>query len=223
MLKPVLTVAILAAASVLVWGEEKEPADRPGVVHCANLIYGRNQTSRCFADHFLADAQKESNVWTAPKFHQVNLESQDLFNYPFAVMSGESAFAFTTEQIENLRQYVMAGGFLVASPGCSSPEFAQSFLREIAKVFPDVEMQELPNDHPIFHTVYDIDELKTKKKDVKAILKAIVIEGRVAVIFSREGLNDTGNAGGSCCCCGGNEILNARQVNVNILTYALTH
>ncbi|MEK6238367.1 MAG: hypothetical protein N2C14_26925 [Planctomycetales bacterium] len=43
------------------------------------------------------------------------------------------------------------------------------------------------------------------------------------LIFSPDGLNDTGKVGGNCCCCGGNEILNARQINVNLLAYALTH
>jgi hypothetical protein len=42
-------------------------------------------------------------------------------------------------------------------------------------------------------------------------------------VFSADGLNDTGNAGGGCCCCGGDEITNAKLVNVNLLAYALTH
>ena len=43
------------------------------------------------------------------------------------------------------------------------------------------------------------------------------------MVFTSDGLNDTGNAGANCCCCGANEIRNAKQVNVNLLAYALTH
>ncbi len=47
--------------------------------------------------------------------------------------------------------------------------------------------------------------------------------GRLAAVFSPFGLNDTGNAGGGCCCCGGNELKNAKQINANIVAYALIH
>lgn len=217
----------LCIAAVLLFGvayavDGTEP-ERPGLVRCANLVYGNGQTSKCFADHFLSDAQKETNIWTTHVFTAVKLESEDLFQFPFAVMSGEGSFTFSPEQAENLRRYLGGGGFLVASPGCSSPLWTASFESEIAKALPGMELKELEADHPIFHTVYDIDEIKTKKRGVKAVLKAIVIDGRVALVYSPEGLNDTGNAGGNCCCCGGNEVLNARQVNVNLLAYALTH
>ena len=47
--------------------------------------------------------------------------------------------------------------------------------------------------------------------------------GKIVLIYSQEGLNDTANAGGGCCCCGGNEIRNSQEINVNVFTYALTH
>ena len=52
---------------------------------------------------------------------------------------------------------------------------------------------------------------------------ALEIDGKIVLIFSKDGLNDTGKVGGNCCCCGGNEIKNARQINVNLLAYTLTH
>ena len=50
----------------------------------------------------------------------------------------------------------------------------------------------------------------------------VSIGGRLGVIYSPDGLNDTQHTKG-CCCCGGNEIANSMEVNVNILVYALTH
>ena len=48
------------------------------------------------------------------------------------------------------------------------------------------------------------------------------IAGRLGVIYSQDGLNDTAHTHG-CCCCGGNEISNCIQVNVNILAYSLLY
>lgn len=218
-----LAIALLALPAFAPALAADEVHERPGTVHCANLIYAKNKTSECFADHFLSDARKITHVNTAAKFSAVRLDSADVFEHPFAVMSGEGPFTMTEQEIENLRTYLTGGGFLVASPGCSSEAWDKSFRKAAATAFPDQELVKLPMDHPIFRTAYDIAELKTKRRNVKAELEALIIEGRIVLVFSPEGLNDTGNAGGACCCCGGNEILNARQVNVNLLTYALTH
>jgi hypothetical protein len=76
-------------------------------------------------------------------------------------------------------------------------------------------------DHPIFHTVYDITELKSKHGTPRPI-EGISIGGRTGVLFSHDGLNDTQHTQG-CCCCGGNEITNAEEINVNILAYSLMY
>ncbi|MBI1373188.1 MAG: DUF4159 domain-containing protein [Phycisphaera sp.] len=215
----------LAALAPLATGDEgkSEATAAPGAIRCGNLVYGRGQTSKCFSHHFLADAEKMTNIRTEHAFTAVDAASSELFNFPFVVMSGEGAFTLTEPQRENLRQYLTNGGFLVASPGCSSNPWQSAFRREIAAVLPDVKLTEIPMTHPIFRTVYDIDELKTKHKGVKAHLEGLIVEGRIVCVYSPDGLNDTSNAGGNCCCCGGNEVLNARQVNVNLLGYALTH
>jgi len=204
-------------------GTPPESANAPGVIRCGNLVYGRDQSSKCFSHHFLADIEKQTSVRTQHSFSPVRTESAELFNFPFVVMSGEGAFTLTEPQRENLRQYLVNGGFLVASPGCSSSAWQSAFRREIAAVMPNVKLEKIPMSHPVFSTVYDIDQLKTKRKDVEAHLEGLVLDGRIVAIYSPDGLNDTSNAGGNCCCCGGNEVLNARQVNVNLLAYALTH
>ena len=53
-------------------------------------------------------------------------------------------------------------------------------------------------------------------------IEGVSLNGRLGVIYSQDGLNDTAHAPG-CCCCGGNEITNCLQVNVNILAYALIY
>ena len=87
--------------------------------------------------------------------------------------------------------------------------------------FPDTPLTELGMDHPLFHTVYEIRQLTAKSGTPKP-LEGVTINGRLGVIYSQDGLNDTAHAPG-CCCCGGNEITNCIQVNVNILAYALIY
>ena len=198
--------------------------DTPGQIKAANLIYAKNKTSKCFSSEFMKVLQVETGIPTAKNFAKVKLISADMYQYPFAVMSGEGSFSFTPSERDSLRNYLTRGGFLVASPGCSSQPWRMSFRKEIAKVFPKNKLVKIPMDHPIYHTVYDIKQLKTKRKMTKPVfLEGLEIYGKIVLIFSPEGLNDTGKAGGNCCCCGGNEILNARNINVNLLAYALTH
>lgn len=194
----------------------------PGVVNCGNLIYGDNKTSKCFSPQFLRQIGSETNVVANPGLVPVQMESSELFNFPFAVMTGEGAWQLTDAQRENVRVYLQSGGFIIASAGCSSEPWKESFRNEIALVFPDVQLKPIDMSHPIFHTVYEIAQLECKHAD-STRLEGLEIDGKIVLIFSQDGLNDTGNAGGNCCCCGGDEIRNALQVNVNLLAYALTH
>lgn len=193
-------------------------------VYCANLIYADNKTSVCFSDRFLTEVREETNIRTHDQFDQVRLESSELYDYPFAVMSGEGAFTLTDEQVKALKEYLTGGGFLLASSGCSSEHWNTSFGEAMRSAFPDVRKVRLEVDHPIYHSVYDIETSRYKTGGPRLPhLEALEIDGRVVMVWSPDGLNDTGNAGPNCCCCGGNEARSARKMNVNILAYALTH
>jgi Domain of unknown function (DUF4159) len=198
--------------------------DRPqAIVNCANLIYGESKTSVCFSPEFLNQISKSTNIRTKHEFVPVKIESIEMYQHPFAVMTGEGSFRLNEPQRSNLRNYLVGGGFLVASAGCSSPEWSSSFRREIRQTFPDLKLARLDLSHPIFHTVYDINRLDLTKSRGQSGLEGLTIDGKIVLVFSADGLNDTHHAGGNCCCCGGNEIRNSRQINVNLLAYALTH
>jgi hypothetical protein len=217
-----ITAGSDAAASGDMIPDPKQVGGEPeGIVQVANLIYAGVKSSHCFSDHFLVTAEKDSAVSTSRRFHAVKLSSAEMFNFPLVIMTGEGAFELTAEERQNLKQFVERGGLLLASSGCSSPEWDRSFRREMAAVFPDLPLSALGMDHPLFHTVYDIGELKAKHGKPKP-LEGVTLSGRLGVVYSQDGLNDTAHTQG-CCCCGGNEILNAIQVNVNILTYALIY
>lgn len=203
------TAALEATESVRVGGD---------AVECANLIYAGTKSSVCFSEKFLAAVGSETTINTSRKFKPVKLADQEIFRYPFAVMTGEGGFSLLEEERENLRRYLERGGFLLASAGCSSRDWDESFRREIRAVFPDRELAAVPMDHPLFHTVYEIRELKTHGSP--ASLEGLSLGAKIVLVYSRDGLNDTSSQHG-CCCCGGNEISNSQQVNANVLAYAL--
>jgi hypothetical protein len=191
------------------------------IVQVANLVYAGTKSSKCFSDHFLAQAEKSSAISTSRRFHAVKLSSSELFNFPLVIMTGEGDFVLPDSERENLRKFITRGGFLLASAGCSSREWDRSFRNEMAKVFPDTPLQTIAMDHPVFHMVNEIKVLNAKHGKPRP-LEGVHVGGRLGVLYSQDGLNDTEHTQG-CCCCGGNEITNAVDVNVNVLAYALTH
>ncbi|MEM7625042.1 MAG: DUF4159 domain-containing protein [Planctomycetota bacterium] len=212
-----------------------EPA-APGQHRAAKLVYGGGVSLRCFADQFVADAAPAAarrEIDLAPGLAAVDAHAEALHGYAFAVMSGEGSFTLTDAEATNLRRYLEGGGFVLASAGCSSSAWNDSFRQALQQILPDTRpaLATLAADHPVFHLVHDVTTSAYKTGDPKLPeLRALTLDGRVALIWSPDGLNDTATASGDprfepekfCCCCGGNEVKSARQLNVNILAFALT-
>jgi hypothetical protein len=197
-----------------------------GAIQCANLIYGGTHTSRCFSDEFLSAAQRETTISTERRFKTIKLASDELFKYPFTILTGEKDFHFTPDERKNLKRYLESGGFLLVSAGCSNQEFDKAFRREIKAVFADKTLERLPDNHTIYRTVYQVAGLQTKNHGGGArgevALEGLNLGSKTVLIYSKHGLNDTEHTEG-CCCCGGSEIANALEVNVNIFVYALLY
>lgn len=207
--------------STVVPDSDEVGGEAESIVQVGNLVYAGVRSSRCFSDHFLVRAEKETAISTSRRFHAVKLASENLYDFPMVIMTGEGAFTLPETERQALRRYVERGGFLLASAGCSSEEWNHSFRQEMAAIFPDTPLSSLDLEHPIFHTVYDIEKLEGWHAEPRPI-EGVSIGGRIGVLFSNDGLNDTKHTQG-CCCCGGNEILNAEAINVNILAYSLTY
>jgi hypothetical protein len=202
--------------------EPKQAGGEPeGIVQVANLVYAGTKSSRCFSDHFLIKAAKETEISTSRRFHAVKLAGEQIYEFPLLIMTGEGDFRLSDLERESLRRYTERGGLLLASAGCSSTEWDRAFRREMAVVFPEHPLEPIAMDHPIFHTVYDIGQLGSKHSTAQPLV-GVSLGGRMGVVYSPDGLNDTGHTEG-CCCCGGNELRNAILINVNILAYALTY
>ena len=190
-------------------------------IQCGNLVYAGSKSSVCFADKFLSDVARETNVNVGKNFVPVRLDANEVFNFPFCVWSGEDTFTLTAKDRENLRRYLLGGGFILSSPGCSDANWDAALRRELKLIFPEQQFVKIPMTHPIFSTVFKIPHLTDKQGKV-AQVEGLEINGRLVMVYSKDGLNDVGNAKG-CCCCGGNMITESAQVNVNAFTYALLY
>lgn len=84
----------------------------------------------------------------------VSLKDNRIFDYPIVYMTGHGNITFSDEEIENLKKYLNNGGFLYVDDDYGMDEH---FRREIAKVFPNKKLQELPASHELFHCFYNFD------------------------------------------------------------------
>ncbi len=87
-----------------------------------------------------------------PKFYSVDISSDDIFNYPFILITGHGNISFTDTEVKRLRDYLNRGGFLYADDDYGMND---AFRREMKKVFPGEEMKELPFDHKIYSSHYN--------------------------------------------------------------------
>lgn len=83
---------------------------------------------------------------------RVEVGSPELFNYPFVHMTGHGRWALSDAEADNLRKYLEAGGFLHIDDNYGLDPYVKPALK---KVFPDLELIELPFDHPIYHQKFN--------------------------------------------------------------------
>ena len=88
----------------------------------------------------------------------VRLDSDDIFKYPWGLMSEVGEMTLTDKEVVNLREYLNRGGFIVVDD-FDGPNL-EWFQNQMWKVFPDRAFKRLTVDHPIFHTFYDIQTLE---------------------------------------------------------------
>ena len=87
----------------------------------------------------------------------LRLTDQALFDYPFLYMIEPGALEFSEEEVVALRRYLLNGGFLMVDDFWGDAEY-ENFYRQIKRVFPDREPEELPLTHEIFQCVYRLKE-----------------------------------------------------------------
>ena len=111
--------------------------------------------------------------------------SQDIFQYPMIHMTGHGNVVFSSTEAENLRTYLLSGGFLHIDDNYGMDEFIRV---ELKKVFPNNSLVELPFNHPIFHQKYNFNGLpKIHEHDGKRPQAFGIIEnGRLVCLYTYE-------------------------------------
>lgn len=116
----------------------------------------------------------------------VEVGSTEIFNYPFVHMTGHGNVIFSNQEAENLRNYLIGGGFLHISDNYGMDVFIRTQLK---KVFPELELVELPFNHPIYHQFYNFDKglPKVHEHDSKAPQGfGLIYKGRLICFYDYE-------------------------------------
>jgi len=116
----------------------------------------------------------------------VEVGSPEIFNYPFLHITGHGNIVLSNGEAENLRNYLKAGGFLHIDDNYGLDKFIRPQLK---KVFPELELIELPYSHPIFHQKYNFANglPKIHEHDNKPPRGfGLVYEGRLVCFYSLE-------------------------------------
>jgi len=115
----------------------------------------------------------------------VDAGSPEIFSYPFIHMTGHGNVVFSMNEAENLRTYLMGGGFLHIDDNYGMDQFIRT---ELKKIFPNNSLVELPFNHPVFHQKYDFNGLpKIHEHDGKRPQAfGIIVDGRLVCLYTYE-------------------------------------
>ncbi len=128
--------------------------------------------------------QLKTNI--EPEQAIVEAASNEIFNYPFIHMTGHGNVIFNEAEARNIRNYLLGGGFLHISDNYGMDKFIRPQLK---KIFPELELVELPFDHPVYHQKFDFPHglPKIHEHDNKAPKGlGLIFEGRLLCFYDVE-------------------------------------
>ena len=117
-----------------------------------NYPYSDQNLNRFLARTTRVDVAEQS-------YRIVELGSKEVFDYPFAYVSEPGEMELTDTEVEHLREFVERGGFVLVDDFDGPWQFEQ-FRSQVRRAFPDRDFVELPIDHRVFHSIFDLDDLQ---------------------------------------------------------------
>lgn len=215
-MKSFITTAVILLVTNIILGQE---------FSIARVNYGGGGDWYCDPSsipNILNYLTKNTSIKADHDEYRIKLTTKELRGHPYLYMTGHGNIRFTDEEIIQLREYLMGGGFLHTDDNYG---LNTSFRREMKRVFPDRDFVELPHDHAVFHSYFDMPNglPKIHEHDGKPPqLFALYNEDRIMVIYSFE--SDLGDGWED------EEVHNdppelrtaALQMGVNIIYFALT-
>jgi hypothetical protein len=136
--------------------------------------------------NLISFCNKELGTNLNPEEDNVEVSSPALFSYPYVYMTGHGNVVFSTLEALNLRKYLLGGGFLHVDDNYGMDKFIRL---ELKKVFPELELVEIPFNHPIYHQKFTFDKglPKIHEHDGKPAQGfGIFYEGRLVLFYSYE-------------------------------------
>jgi hypothetical protein len=134
--------------------------------------------------NLLSSIRTRTRLRVATEEKVVTLSDDDLWNVPYLYMTGHGNVRWSDRDLATLRRYLQQGGFLHADDNYGMDA---SIRRELARLFPDHPLVEVPLDHPIYHLIYDFPK-GTPKIHVHDGKPAqgfgIFLDGRLVVYYS---------------------------------------
>ena len=178
---------------------------------------------------FLRQLRSATDIEVSDSPESVSLLDKDLgqlFDYPILFMTSNFAADLSPEEIGNMREYLLRGGFILADDCVkegtftrnSPPVFTRGFIEVMAEVFPDRSFEVIADEHPVYHCVFDFPNGLPRMHQKGRWDGLGLFDGdRLMVLLSP---NDI--------CCGwqfswGQLTTDAYRMGINIFVYALTH
>ncbi len=194
----ILLAVVLVLAGALMTGASASPAPRQAgaamKLGIARLQYdggGDWYANPSSIPNLLAAIAERTSLDVERTEARVRLTDDRLWNYPFLHATGHGNMRLTDEEIVRLREYLARGGFLHVDDNYG---LDTAFRREIARVYPDRPLVDVPLTHAIYGIVYPFPNglPKIHEHDGKpARGYGIFIGDRLAVFYSHE--SDLGN------------------------------
>jgi hypothetical protein len=141
--------------------------------------------------HFARLLRRLTRVNVRSVEQPVNLDDgDDVFDWPFLMVGLPGMWELTEDQARKLREYLLRGGFLFCDSFFGTQEWA-GFVSGMQRVFPDRPIVDLPDNHAIFHTVYDLDA-REQVPNMNALLGGVPYRADGVMPRWRAVLDDTG-------------------------------
>jgi hypothetical protein len=87
----------------------------------------------------------------------VDIDDDNIYNFPWIYAVGVNTWGFTDQEAARLRDYLMRGGFLMVDHFHGEDDW-NHFMAGMSMVLPDGVVEDIPDDDPIYHVLYSIDE-----------------------------------------------------------------
>ncbi len=198
----------------------------PGSVKIARLKYsggGDWYANRTSLPNLIRYCNRNINTSLDAEEAVIAPGSSDIYNYPFIHMTGHGNFVLTDAEAENLRKYLLGGGFLHIDDNYGLNPFVRPQMK---KVFPELDFVELPFSHPVYHQRYQFNTGLPKVHEHEGKPPqgfGLIYEGRLVCFYTYE--CDLGNGWEDAGIYNDSPQIRekALQMGANLIQYVFTH